>query len=81
MAKVIERVQSRYEVEEVEFGKVYKWCPEHIVVECQCGQKLSHCMHHLLRGTRYRSYASRQRGIGGGAPEQPNPPPLALLLL
>ena len=41
MAKVIERVQPRYEVQEVEFGKVYKWHPEQIVVECQCGERLS----------------------------------------
>jgi len=39
--KVIERVQPRYEVQEVAFGKVYKWRPEHIVVDCQCGQRLS----------------------------------------
>ena len=41
MAKVIERVQARYEVQEVEFGKVYKWHPAHIVR-----------IHHLLRGMR-----------------------------
>ena len=41
MAKVIERVQARYEVQEVEFGKVYKWRPERIVVQCPCGQRLS----------------------------------------
>jgi hypothetical protein len=41
VAKVIERVQARYEVQDVEFGKVYKWRPERIVVECQCRQKLS----------------------------------------
>ena len=41
MAKVIERVQARYEVQEVQFGKVYKWHPEHIVLECQCGERLS----------------------------------------
>ena len=41
MAKVIERLQLRYEVQEMEFGKVYKWHPEHIVVECQCGERLS----------------------------------------
>ena len=39
--KVIERVRPRYEVQEVEFGQVYKWRPERIVVECQCGQRLS----------------------------------------
>ena len=39
--KVIERVQPRYEVQEVELGMVYKWRPERIVVECRCGQRLS----------------------------------------
>ena len=39
--KVIERVQPRYEVQEVEFGQVYKWRPERIVVQCRCGQRLS----------------------------------------
>ena len=39
--KVIERVQPRYDVQEVEFGQVYKWRPERIVVECRCGQRLS----------------------------------------
>ncbi len=52
MAKVIERVQARYEVQEVEFGKVYKWHPAHIMLECQCGERLSHLIHHLLRGMR-----------------------------
>jgi len=41
LAKVIKRVQARYEVQEVEFGKVYKWHPAHIVLECQCGERLS----------------------------------------
>jgi hypothetical protein len=41
VAKVIERVRARYEVQDLELGKVYKWRPERIVVECQCRQKLS----------------------------------------
>jgi uncharacterized protein YlxP (DUF503 family) len=41
VANVIERVRARYEVQDVELGKVYKWRPEHIVVECQCRKKLS----------------------------------------
>ena len=39
MAKVIERARARYEVEEVECGKVYRWQPETIVVECTCGEE------------------------------------------
>ena len=39
MAKLIERVEAHYEVQEVEMGKVYRWHPESIVVECYCGKK------------------------------------------
>jgi hypothetical protein len=41
LAKAIECAQARYEVQDVEFGKVYKWRPGCIVIECQCGQRLS----------------------------------------
>jgi hypothetical protein len=38
VAKVIERVQAHYEVRDVEVGKVYRWRPEGVVVECECGK-------------------------------------------
>jgi len=41
VAKVIERVQAHYEVQDVEMGKVYRWRPETIVVECTCGEQLT----------------------------------------
>jgi hypothetical protein len=41
VAKVIERVQAHYEVQDVEMGKVYRWQPESIVVECYCGNTLT----------------------------------------
>jgi hypothetical protein len=41
MTKVIECAKARYEVQDVEFGKVYKWRPERIVIECQCGERFS----------------------------------------
>src|SRR5918997_704220 len=40
-SKVIERLQPRYEVQDVELGEVYKWRPERIVLECRCGHTLS----------------------------------------
>ena len=40
VAKVIECALGRYEVQDVELGKVYKWCPERVVVECGCGERL-----------------------------------------
>jgi hypothetical protein len=41
LAKLIEKVEAGYEVEEVEFGTVYRWCPESIVVRGGCGERLS----------------------------------------
>ena len=41
MVTVIERTEGRYEVEEVEFGKVYRWLPERFMVGCGCGRTLS----------------------------------------
>ena len=35
MAKVIERVDAHYEIQDVPMGKVYRWCPESVVVECE----------------------------------------------
>ncbi len=40
MIRVIKRVDGRYETQDVEFGRVYKWCPECVVLECGCGKRL-----------------------------------------
>ena len=36
--EVLEYLEEHYEVQEVPFGRVYKWCPESAVVECDCGE-------------------------------------------
>ncbi len=41
MTTVIERTEGHYEVYEVPYGKDYVWSPECVVVECECGQRLS----------------------------------------
>ena len=41
MLTVIERTEGHYEVQEVEFGRVYRWCPECVDIECECGERLS----------------------------------------
>ena len=38
---IIESTGGCYEVQDVEFGKVYKWCPENVVAECDCGERLA----------------------------------------
>ena len=39
--QVIERLEEHYELQEVPFGRIYKWCPECIEVECDCGERLA----------------------------------------
>lgn len=36
---MIEYTEARYDMQEVEMGKVYSWRPEGVVVECDCGEK------------------------------------------
>ena len=47
-AKVIERIEGRYETQEVPFGIVYKWTPECLVVECICSKRSVHKKADLL---------------------------------
>jgi hypothetical protein len=37
--RVIERESGHYEVREVPYGKVYGWCPQRVVFECDCGER------------------------------------------
>lgn len=41
MVTVIERTAGRYEVQDVEFGRVYRWHPGCVIVECDCGERLT----------------------------------------
>ena len=36
--KVIERLDAHYQIEDLPMGKVYRWCPEKALVECNCGE-------------------------------------------
>jgi hypothetical protein len=41
IVQVIERTEGHYDVQEVEFGTVYRWCPDCVLVECDCGETLT----------------------------------------
>jgi hypothetical protein len=41
MVLVIERIQGRYEAQDVPFGKVYAWRSGHVILECDCGERLT----------------------------------------
>jgi len=37
---ILERIPEHYDAQEMEFGQVYHWCPEYVVVECDsCGKR------------------------------------------
>ncbi len=38
--QVIERVDAHYEVQEVDHGTVYRWCPGRLLLRCDCGERL-----------------------------------------
>jgi len=35
---VVECAEGYYETHDGEFGKIYKWCPECLLVKCNCGE-------------------------------------------
>jgi hypothetical protein len=39
MPAVIECTEGRYEVQRTSYGEAYTWCPECVVVECDCGER------------------------------------------
>jgi len=41
MATVIEYIEGHYNAQATSYGEAYVWCPEHIVMECYCGQRLT----------------------------------------
>jgi hypothetical protein len=41
MTTVIECIEGHYEVQKSSYGETYVWCPEQVVLECDCGQGLA----------------------------------------
>jgi hypothetical protein len=41
VVRFIERIEGHYEEQEVPFGTVYRWCPDCILLECECGAQLT----------------------------------------
>ena len=39
--QVIERIGGYYEAQEVPFGVVYQWHPGYLLLECDCGERLT----------------------------------------
>ena len=39
MVTVIEHTGGRYDVHATEFGRSYRWVPDRVVVDCDCGER------------------------------------------
>jgi hypothetical protein len=39
MTTVIECTEGHYEVQQTSYGEAYVWCPEHVMVGCDCGER------------------------------------------
>ncbi|MBA4116641.1 MAG: hypothetical protein H0X71_09475 [Rubrobacter sp.] len=40
MMQVIERVEAHYEIQETPYGTSYRWWPECLLIECDCGERV-----------------------------------------
>jgi hypothetical protein len=39
MTTMIDCTYGHYEVQKTSYGEAYVWCPERVVVECDCGER------------------------------------------
>ncbi len=39
MTTIIECTEGHYEVQRTSYGEAYVWCPECVVVKCDCGER------------------------------------------
>ncbi len=47
--RIIEHTGGHYETQDVEYGKVYRWHPESVTVECKCcGKRATHTRSSLI---------------------------------
>ncbi len=68
VATLLGRVEGHYEVQGVEFGHVYKWYPDSVLVECGCGRRLSLTSSATRCGGCSRDHAHLVRGELAGRP-------------
>src|SRR5919112_3887891 len=75
MTTVIDHVEGHYETQSMYYGKAYVWCPECVVVECDCGETLimtvsdSFCQ----CGTDHEALVRETTAFGNPQDETPHP--------
>jgi hypothetical protein len=48
MTKIRVEIAGHYEVQEMPYGKDYKWLPAHALLECNCGQTMDVDTHNTV---------------------------------
>ena len=49
--RIVERLAGHYEAQDVQFGKVFVWRPESLVVECECGKRATYERPEIISGS------------------------------
>lgn len=76
--RIVERVEGHYDVQDVEFGRVYRWCPESFSVECEvCRKKATYKKDASWVGSPLRVLWCRRLGAPPDTPPRGAGPPSA----
>ncbi len=75
MTTVIERIRGHYEVQETSYGEAYVWCPECVVIECDCGERpvLSASLSNCGCGTDHRALVWKELASKRSSEEDSHP--------
>ena len=75
MTTVIDHVEGHYETQRMSYGKAYVWCPECVVVECDCGETLILTVSEPVCwcGTDHEALVLRTMAFGRLSEESPHP--------
>ncbi|HZC19710.1 MAG TPA: hypothetical protein VE225_08345 [Rubrobacteraceae bacterium] len=65
MTKVRVEIAGHYEVEEIPYGKDYKWGPAHTLIECDCGYTMDVEAHRTVCPGRGADHAAMVREVAG----------------
>lgn len=49
--RIVKHLVGHYKDQDVEFGKVYIWCPEGVVAECECGKRVTYERPDIINGS------------------------------
>jgi hypothetical protein len=75
MTTVIDHVEGHYETQSMSYGKAYVWCPECVVVECDCGETLILTASESVCwcGTDHEALVRETSAFGHSSDEAPHP--------